>query len=65
MHSAWVLTDDCTSFSERRQRIPPNLVAPSRSVSNVLQFVLDMRLIYPVGSFRKSMSFEESFDPKR
>src|SRR3954447_10194274 len=33
-----------------------------RPLGNVFQFFVDMRLIYPLGSFRKSISSEHSFN---
>jgi hypothetical protein len=33
-----------------------------RSLRNVFQFFVDMRLIYPLGSFRKSISSEHGFN---
>jgi hypothetical protein len=37
----------------------------SRFIGNVLQFVVDMRLIYPLGTFRKAISHEDGFDQER
>jgi len=37
----------------------------SCSLRYVLQFFVDMRLIYPIGSFRKAISSEHGFNHQR
>ena len=63
--SASVQVDDCTCSSGRRQSIPLSLVAPPCSLGNVSQFVVDIRLIHPLGSFRKAISSQHGFDHQR